>query len=96
MKLLKRISIFVSMVLASAMAKAADYEIKAADLSVIEGGTAVLAIELKNAGDVVGFQCDISLPEGVKLSGNENMPFFVEKEHTGSFSGHYEPRLRPG
>ena len=82
MKLLKRISIFVSMVLASAMAKAADYEIKAADLSVIEGGTAVLAIELKNAGDVVGFQCDISLPEGVKLSGEMTMSRHQDGVHT--------------
>ena len=81
MKLLKRISIFVSMVLACVMAKAADYEIKAADISVVEGGTTTLAIELKNAGEVVGFQCDISLPEGVKLSGEMTMLRHQEGVH---------------
>ncbi|MBQ2362618.1 MAG: Ig domain-containing protein, partial [Bacteroidaceae bacterium] len=81
MKLLKRISIFVSLVLACVMAKAADYEIKAADISVVEGGTTTLAIELKNAGEVVGFQCDISLPEGVKLSGEMTMSRHQEGVH---------------
>ena len=81
MKFLKRISIFVSMVLACVMAKAADYEIKAADISVVEGGTTTLAIELKNAGEVVGFQCDISLPEGVKLSGEMTMLRHQEGVH---------------
>ena len=69
------------MVLACVMAKAADYEIKAADISVVEGGTTTLAIELKNAGEVVGFQCDISLPEGVKLSGEMTMLRHQEGVH---------------
>lgn len=69
------------MVLACVMAKAADYEIKAANISVIEGGTTTLAIELKNAGEVVGFQCDISLPEGVKLSGEMTMSRHQEGVH---------------
>ena len=62
--------------------KAADYEITAADISVTHGDAATLSIELKNAGDVVGFQCDISLPEGITISGAMTLLRHQEGVHT--------------
>ena len=82
MKLLRKISLLVSLALIGVVTKAADYEVTAADISVTEGEAATLAIELKNAGEAVGFQCDITLPEGVKISGAMTMLRHQEGVHT--------------
>ncbi len=82
MKLLRKISLLVSLALIGVVTKAADYEVTAADISVKEGEAATLAIELKNAGEAVGFQCDITLPEGVKISGAMTMLRHQEGVHT--------------
>lgn len=82
MKLLRKISLLVSLALIGVVTQAADYEVTAADISVKEGEAATLAIELKNAGEAVGFQCDITLPEGVKISGAMTMLRHQEGVHT--------------
>jgi hypothetical protein len=66
----------------TSIAKAAEYELKAANVSAAQDGTATLAIELKNAGKIVGFQCDIYFPEGITPSGEMTMMRHTEGVHT--------------